>query len=102
MQRQLQVAASKVSLPLYFPVSVSLPPSPVTCKEPNPADSHRSSEANPSPPKLSRETPILADNPRSNLVGHDLATPGAPTLMDKNAHDDRSVFLKADSCLVGR
>ena len=67
MQRQLQVAASKVSLSLYFPVSLSLPPSPVTCKERNPADRHRSSEANPSPSKLSRETPILADKPRSNL-----------------------------------
>ena len=61
MQGQLQVTASKVSLSLFFPVSVSLPPSLVTCKEVNPANSHRSSEANRSSSKLSQETLVLAD-----------------------------------------
>ena len=63
MQGQLQVTASKVSLSLFFSVSVSvsLPPSLVTCKELNPANSHRSSEANRSSSKLSQETLVLAD-----------------------------------------
>ena len=69
MQGQLQVTASKVSLSLSlsFPTSVSLPPSPVTCKELNPANSRRSSEANPSPSKSSRETPVLADTLSATL-----------------------------------
>ena len=53
MDGQLHVTASKDSL--------SLSVSPVICKELNPAKSHMSLEANPSPVKPSGETPVLAD-----------------------------------------